>query len=64
MARRHLQAAYTGLQKLLQYDWEFVHQFTLGVGKTFQKVEDALQRDFLLALFQGYENGTTGQGVT
>jgi hypothetical protein len=45
------QAAYSGLQKSLQQEWQFVQRVTKGIGPEFQNVKLTLSRTFLLTLF-------------
>jgi hypothetical protein len=45
------QTAYSGLQKSLQQEWQFVQRVTKGIGPEFQNVELALSRTFLPTLF-------------
>ncbi len=45
------QTAYSGLQKSLQQEWQFVQRVTKGIGHEFQDVELALAKTFLPTLF-------------
>ena len=56
VALRYLQVAYTGMQKSLQQECDFIQRITEGVGKEFQLVEDELCRDLITALFHRMEN--------
>ena len=48
---KHTQSAYTGLQKSLQQEWEFVQLVTPGIGESFGLVEQALQEALILEIF-------------
>ena len=45
------QAAYSGLQKSLQQEWQFVQRVTKGIGPEFKNIELSLTRTFLPTLF-------------
>ncbi len=45
------QAAYSGLQKSLQQEWQFVQRVTKGIGPEFASVEQTLAKTFLPTLF-------------
>ena len=45
------QAAYSGLQRSLQQEWQFVQRVTSGIGPEFIGVEETLAHFFLPALF-------------
>jgi hypothetical protein len=45
------QAAYSGLQKSLQQEWQFVQRVTKGIGPEFAAVEQTLAKTFLPTLF-------------
>jgi hypothetical protein len=45
------QTAYTGLQKSLQQEWQFVQRVTKGIGPEFRDVELILAKTFLPNLF-------------
>jgi hypothetical protein len=45
------QAAYSGLQKSLQQEWQFVQRVTKNIGPEFESVEQALSETFLPTLF-------------
>ena len=45
------QAAYSGLQKSLQQEWQFAKRVTKDVGSEFKAVELALSGTFLPTLF-------------
>ena len=45
------QAAYSGLQKSLQQEWQFVQRVTKGIGNEFACIEQTLIRTFLPTLF-------------
>jgi hypothetical protein len=51
VAERFPQAAYAGLSKSLQHEWQFLQRVTQGLGDEFQDVEQVLHHDFLSALF-------------
>jgi hypothetical protein len=46
VAEQYLQAAYAGLQKSLQQEWQFLQCVTEGLGEEFQDVEQALQQEY------------------
>ena len=50
---KHPQTAYTGLQKSLQQEWDFVQRITLDIGSVFRPMEDVLHNAFLVDLFKG-----------
>jgi len=50
-ARAYPQAAYAGLQKSLQQEWQFVQRVTRDVGSHFNPIVKALHGSFLPALF-------------
>jgi hypothetical protein len=45
------QAAYSGLQKSLQQEWQLVQRVTKGIGPEFASVEQSLAEIFLPTLF-------------
>jgi hypothetical protein len=45
------QAAYSGLQNILQQEWQFVQRVTKGIGPEFAAVEQTLAKTFLPTLF-------------
>jgi hypothetical protein len=45
------QAAYSGLQKSLQQEWQFVQRVTKGIGPGFASIEQTLAKTFLPTLF-------------
>ncbi len=51
IAKRYPQAAYAGLQKSLQQEWQFLQQVTEGLGNEFSKIALELSYTFLPALF-------------
>jgi hypothetical protein len=51
VATRYPQTAYTGLQKSLQNEWQFVQRVKPGIAAHFSGIEKALSRNFLPALF-------------
>jgi hypothetical protein len=51
VAEQYPQAAYAGLQKYLQQEWQFLQGVTKRLGDEFRDIEKALQKDFLPALF-------------
>jgi hypothetical protein len=55
VADRYPQAAYAGLQKSLQAEWQFLQQLTDGLGNEFLEIEKRLSQEFLPALF-GVDN--------
>ena len=64
VSRKHLQSAYTGLQKSLQQEWAFVQMVSPGIGDAFGLVEKELRETFVPAPFKGLGEGTPKQGVT
>ncbi len=54
VAERYPQAAYAGLQKSLQQEWQFLQHVTEGLGNQFQDIKQALQREVLPALFSDF----------
>ena len=64
VSRKHPQSAYTGLQKSLQQEWEFVLRVTPGIGDAFGPVETALKETCVPALFEGMGDGIMTRGVT
>jgi hypothetical protein len=60
VAENHPQAAYAGLQKSLQQEWQFLQQVTEGIDVEFSGIESALCTQFLPALF-GKESLTNSQ---
>ena len=58
VARRHPQTAYTGLQKSLHQEWDFVQRVASSIGPALQPVEDDLRDAFLLALSKGVTSYT------
>ena len=64
VSRKHLQSAYTGLQKSLQQEWAFVQRVTIGINNAFRPVEMALKETFVPALFEGLGGGVPERGVT
>ena len=57
------EATYSGLQKSLQQEWQFVQQGTKDVGSEFEAVELALSKTFLPALF-GNNHGIPCQNIS
>jgi hypothetical protein len=51
-ATKYPQSAYTGLQKSLQNEWQFVQRVKPGIGEHFQGVEKALATQFLPVFFR------------
>jgi hypothetical protein len=45
------QATYSGLQKALQQEWQFVQRVTKGCGPEFASIEQTLAKTFLPTLF-------------
>ena len=64
VAHRHLQMAYTGLQKSLQQEWAFVQRVTPGIGMAFQTVKYEMRDTFLLTLFQGAMSHIPRRAIT
>ena len=64
VSRKHPQSAYSGLQKSLHQEWEFMQRVTPGIGDAFGPVEKALQETFLPEIFEGLGEGAPEQGVT
>ena len=60
VAENHPQAAYAGLQKSLQQEWQFLQRVTEGIDVEFSGIESALRTQFLPALF-GKESLTASQ---
>ncbi len=56
---RHPQAAYAGLQKSLQQEWQFLQRVTSGLSDEFAVVEKALAEKFLPSLFGNGEQCDT-----
>jgi hypothetical protein len=51
MAERYLKAAYAGLQKSLQQEWQFLpHVVMEGLGEEFYDIKQALQIFFRLSV--------------
>jgi hypothetical protein len=48
MARTFPQAAYSGLQKSLQQDWQFVQRVREDVGVEFASIDEAISLSYLL----------------
>ena len=57
VSQKHLQSAYSGLQKSLQQEWTFVQRVTPGIGNAFRLVETALKETFMPTLFEGLGDG-------
>ena len=53
VSRKHLQSTFSGLQKSLQQEWEFMQRVTPVIEDTLRPVEKALQETFLPSLFEG-----------
>jgi hypothetical protein len=51
VAKNFPQSAYSGLQKSLQQEWQFVQRVKEGVGEEFTDIERAISQTFLAALF-------------
>jgi hypothetical protein len=51
VAKNFPQSAYSGLQKSLQQEWQFVQRVKEGVGEKFTAIEEAISNTFLPALF-------------
>jgi hypothetical protein len=51
LAEKHPQAAYAGLQKLLQQEWQFIQRVTEGINNEFSGIEYEIRTKFLPALF-------------
>jgi hypothetical protein len=51
VAAKFPQAAYAGLQKSLQQEWQFLQRVTDGLGLEFSAIALAMEHDFLPALF-------------
>jgi hypothetical protein len=50
---KYLQAAFTGLKKLLQQEWQFLQRVMKDLSKEFGDIKETLQEIFLTALFGG-----------
>jgi hypothetical protein len=50
VAEQYLQAAYAGLQKSLQQEWQFLQRVMDSPGFEFKIMEQAMHREFLTAL--------------
>jgi hypothetical protein len=48
MLKNFSQSTYTGLQKSLQQEWQFVQRVVKDSGDSFTDVEEALSKAFLL----------------
>eukprot|EP00957_Ditylum_brightwellii_P108449 8272652-Ditylum_brightwellii.AAC.1 len=53
IAKRYPQTAYAGFTMSLQAEWQYLQQTVPNVGKHMGAIEDALQDDFIPALFGG-----------
>jgi hypothetical protein len=51
VAKNFPHSAYSGLQKSLQQEWQFVKRVKEDVGREFASIEEALSLTFLPALF-------------
>jgi hypothetical protein len=51
VAKNFPQSAYSGLQKSLQQEWQFVKRVKEGVGAEFTNIDEAISQTFLPALF-------------
>jgi hypothetical protein len=60
VAENHPQAAYAGLQKSLQAEWQFLQRVTEGIDVEFSNIKHELRTKFLPALF-GKESLTDSQ---
>ena len=60
----HLHTDYAVLHKSLHKEWYFVQRITPGIGKAFQKMEDALHEAFLSALLKGATSQIPGRWIT
>jgi hypothetical protein len=47
------QVAYSGLQKSLQQEWQFVQRVTKVIGPEFASIKETLAKTFLATLFGG-----------
>jgi hypothetical protein len=56
-ARLYPQSAYTGLQRSLQQEWQYVQRVVGNISESFSAVEKAIRDDFIPALF-GEEQAT------
>ncbi len=50
-AKNYPQTAYSGLQRSLQHEWQFVQRVVSDIGDQFAEVENAISHTFLPALF-------------
>jgi hypothetical protein len=55
VAEQYPQAAYVGLHKSLQQEWQFLQCVTEGLGKKVWDIEQALQKDFFRMLEKGLQ---------
>ena len=60
---QHLQTDYDGLQKSFHQEWDFIQRVTPNIGEAFCLVDQALEKSFLPALFQGSMVGVLTQGI-
>ena len=51
IAKNHPQAAYAGMQRSLQQEWQFLQRVTEDLGPTFCGIEERLAKKFIPALF-------------
>ena len=64
VARRHPHTACAGLKFSLQKEWDFVQSVTPHIREAFQPVEEALEKSFLQALFNGDTAEFPLRGIT
>jgi hypothetical protein len=64
-AASHPQAAYSGLQKSLQQEWQFILRVIRNIGPAFKGVEEALSKTFLPTLFgDDYDDDDPRRGIS
>ena len=62
VACKHLQSAYSRLQKSLQQEWSFVQWVTPGIVYAFGPAEKALRETFCRISSPDWERGHQGEG--
>ena len=64
VARQNPQTYYDGMQKYLNQEWDFAQHVTPHIGEAFQPADEALEKFFLPALFQGATRKVPTLGIT